>query len=204
MVRKDADDVVYKNERGKSKAVIEEITASHEQGQPVLVGTVSVEKSEVLASMLRRRGIPHDVLNAKQHLREAEIVPWAQAWREGAVTISTNMAGRGTDILLGGNPEFLARFEVKLAELDMSHPELAQGERKMKAVEAAAIPGRVDENTVEYKAALEKYRAECAAEKKLVVAAGGLHIVGTERHESRRSMPRYDVISIYYMNSTVV
>ena len=147
---------------------------------------MSVEKSEVLAAMLRKRGIPHDVLNAKQHLREAEIVPWAQAGRKGAVTISTNMAGRGTDILLGGNPEFLARFEVKLAELDVSHPELSQGERKMKAVEAAAIPGRVDENTVEYKAALEKYRAECAAEKKLVVAAGGLHIVGTERHESRR------------------
>ena len=95
--------------------------------------------------------------------------------------------GRGTDILLGGNPEFLARFDVKLAELDVSHPELPQGERKLKAVEAAAIPGRVDENTNEYRAALEKYRAECAAEKKQVVAAGGLHIIGTERHESRRS-----------------
>src|SRR5262249_4153593 len=126
----------------------------------------------------------HNVLNAKQHLREAEIV--AQAGRKAAVTISTNMAGRGTDILLGGNPEFLARFDVKLAEMDSLHPELSRDERKAKAVEAAAIPGRVDESTPEYKAAVERFKAECAAEKKEVTAAGGLHILGTERHESRR------------------
>ncbi|MSP62357.1 MAG: preprotein translocase subunit SecA [Myxococcales bacterium] len=165
MVRKDADDVVYKNERAKFKAVIEDIAGCHERGQPVLVGTVSVEKSEVLSSMLKKRGIPHTVLNAKYHMREAEIV--AQAGRQGAVTISTNMAGRGTDILLGGNAEFMARAEVG------GH-------------EAAAIPGKVDDSTPEYKTAYEKYKAECGAEKKLVVAAGGLHILGTERHESRR------------------
>ncbi len=165
MVRKDNSDVVYKNERGKFKAVIEEIADCHKRGQPVLVGTVSVEKSEVLSSMLRKRGIQHTVLNAKYHMREAEIV--AQAGRKGMVTISTNMAGRGTDILLGGNAEFMARAEVG------GH-------------EAAAIPGKVDESTPEYKEALAKYKAQCGEEKKEVQAAGGLHILGTERHESRR------------------
>jgi preprotein translocase subunit SecA len=165
MIRKDQADLVYKNERGKFKAVIEELVACHGKGQPVLVGTVSVEKSEVLSSMLKKRGVPHTVLNAKYHMREAEIV--AQAGRKGMVTISTNMAGRGTDILLGGNAEFMARAEVG------GH-------------EAAAIPGKVDESTPEYKAALEKFRAQCGAEKKEVMAAGGLHILGTERHESRR------------------
>src|SRR5262249_17874360 len=165
MIRKDNSDVVYKNERGKFKAVIEEIVDCNQRGQPVLVGTVSVEKSEVLASMLRKRGIQHTVLNAKYHMREAEIV--AQAGRKAAVTISTNMAGRGTDILLGGNAEFMARAEVA------GH-------------EAAAIPGRVDETTPEYKAALEKFRKQCGDEKKEGQAAGGLHILGTERHESRR------------------
>ena len=110
MLRKDADDVVYKNERGKFRAVVDEIEDCHKRGQPVLVGTVSVEKSEVVASLLRKKGIPHNVLNAKQHEQEALVV--AQAGRKGAVTISTNMAGRGTDIILGGNAEFMARAEV--------------------------------------------------------------------------------------------
>jgi preprotein translocase subunit SecA len=110
MQRKDHHDVVYKNEKGKFRRLCDEIEDAHKRGQPVLVGTVSVEKSEVVASLLRKKGIPHNVLNAKQHEREAFVV--AQAGKKGAVTISTNMAGRGTDIILGGNPEFLARAEV--------------------------------------------------------------------------------------------
>jgi preprotein translocase subunit SecA len=144
---------------------LKEIVERHEQGQPILVGTISVEKSEVLSHMLKQKGIPHTVLNAKYHMREAEIV--AQAGRYKALTISTNMAGRGTDVLLGGNAEFMARAEVG------GH-------------EAAAIPGAVDESTPEYKEALAKYKKQCEAEKVQVVAAGGLHILGTERHESRR------------------
>jgi preprotein translocase subunit SecA len=165
MIRNDNADLIYKNERGKFRAVLNEIVERHEKGQPILVGTISVEKSEVLSSMLKKKGINHTVLNAKHHLREAEIV--AQAGRFGAVTISTNMAGRGTDVLLGGNAEFMARAEVA------GH-------------EAAAIPGSVDETTPEYKVALTKFKAQCEAEKKEVTAAGGLHILGTERHESRR------------------
>ena len=165
MVRKDNSDLVYKNERGKFRAVMKEIEDRHATGQPILVGTISVEKSEVLSTMLQKKNIPHTVLNAKYHKSEAEIV--AQAGRKGAVTISTNMAGRGTDILLGGNAEFMARAEVA------GH-------------EAAAIPGSVDESTPEYKTALAKFRAQCDAEKQAVMAAGGLHILGTERHESRR------------------
>jgi preprotein translocase subunit SecA len=165
MIRKDNSDLVYKNEKGKFRAVMQEIEERHGKGQPILVGTISVEKSEILSTMLRKKGIPHNVLNAKYHLKEAEIV--AQAGRKGAVMISTNMAGRGTDILLGGNAEFMARAEVG------GH-------------EAAAIPGAVDETTPEYKAALQKFKAQCDAEKLEVVAAGGLHILGTERHESRR------------------
>ncbi|HEY0712024.1 MAG TPA: preprotein translocase subunit SecA, partial [Polyangia bacterium] len=163
MQRIDHHDVVYKNERGKFKAVVDEIEEAHKRGQPVLVGTVSVEKSEVVASMLRKKGIPHSVLNAKQHEREAFVV--AQAGKKGAVTISTNMAGRGTDIILGGNPEFLARAEVD--------------------PENAAKPGHeVDPEA--FKAAFERYKPACDAEKKEVLEAGGLHILGTERHESRR------------------
>ncbi|HZS42546.1 MAG TPA: preprotein translocase subunit SecA [Polyangia bacterium] len=165
MIRIDNADLIYKNERGKFRAVLGEIVERHEKGQPILVGTISVEKSEVLSSMLKKKGIEHVVLNAKYHMREAEIV--AQAGRKSAVTISTNMAGRGTDVLLGGNAEFMARAEVA------GH-------------EAAAIPGSVDESTPEYKAALTKFKAQCEAEKKEVLAAGGLHILGTERHESRR------------------
>jgi preprotein translocase subunit SecA len=165
MVRKDHADLIYKNERGKFRAVMNEIVERHGKGQPILVGTISVEKSEVLSQMLTKKGIQHVVLNAKYHMREAEIV--AQAGRKAAVTISTNMAGRGTDILLGGNPEFMARAEVA------GH-------------EAAAIPGSVDESTDAYKEALKKYKTQCDAEKDEVRAAGGLHILGTERHESRR------------------
>ncbi|HMU38348.1 MAG TPA: preprotein translocase subunit SecA [Pseudomonadota bacterium] len=165
MVRKDFPDLVYKNERGKFRAVIEEIAECHERGQPVLVGTVSVEKSEVLSAMLKKKGIPHNVLNAKAHAREAAIV--AQAGASKMVTIATNMAGRGTDILLGGNPEFMARTEV-------------YGE------EMACRPGACDETAEAYKTALSKFRKTTEEDKAIVRQAGGLHILGTERHESRR------------------
>ncbi|MDX9710144.1 MAG: preprotein translocase subunit SecA [Trichloromonas sp.] len=156
MQRQDMADVIYKTEMEKFKAVVEDVEQSHAAGQPVLVGTISIEKSELLSEMLRKRGVPHNVLNAKQHEREAEIV--AQAGRKGAVTIATNMAGRGTDIILGGNPEMLAKRE-------------AQGQEDPET----ALP-----------ALLEKYRTLCATEKEQVLAAGGLYICGTERHESRR------------------
>ena len=149
--------------RASSGRVVDEIEDCHKRGQPVLVGTISVEKSEVVASLLRKKGIPHNVLNAKQHEREAYVV--AQAGRKGAVTISTNMAGRGTDIILGGNPEFMARAEVD--------------------PENAAKPGHeVDQE--KFKEAFERFKPQCDAEKQEVLAAGGLHILGTERHESRR------------------
>jgi preprotein translocase subunit SecA len=163
MLRKDHHDLVYKNERGKFRAVLAEIEDCHQRGQPVLVGTVSVEKSEVVASLLRKKGIPHSVLNAKQHEREAHVV--AQAGRKGAVTISTNMAGRGTDIILGGNAEFMARAEVD--------------------PEAAGQPGALVDPE-KFAVAYAKYKPECDAERQEVLAAGGLHILGTERHESRR------------------
>jgi preprotein translocase subunit SecA len=156
MIRRDNSDIIYKSEKEKFNAVIEDIIQSHGKEQPVLVGTISIEKSEVLAEMLRKRGVAHNVLNAKHHEREAEIV--AQAGRKGAVTIATNMAGRGTDIILGGNPEMLARREAASAE-----------------------------NSEEiFPALLEKYRQLCAEEREAVLAAGGLFILGTERHESRR------------------
>jgi preprotein translocase subunit SecA len=154
VVRVDQGDVVFLTEREKFNAIVEQIIVCHEKGQPVLVGTVSVDKSEVISKVLKKRGIVHNVLNAKQHEREADIV--AQAGRKGAVTIATNMAGRGTDILLGGNPENLAR---------------------------GAAP---DATSDEYKTALTRFESECAAEKQEVRKAGGLFILGTERHESRR------------------
>jgi preprotein translocase subunit SecA len=156
MIRKDKGDVVYKSEKEKFLAIVEEIKECHSRGQPVLVGTISIEKSETIAKLLKRDGVPHHVLNAKHHEKEAFIV--AQAGRKGQVTIATNMAGRGTDILLGGNAEYLALQEV----------------------------GKEKEGSPEYQRALEKFRAQCAAEKQEVVAAGGLHILGTERHEARR------------------
>jgi preprotein translocase subunit SecA len=163
--RKDAEDLVYKTEREKFKAIVEEIKDARTKGQPVLVGTTSVEKSDALASQLARAGVPHNVLNAKQHEREAYVV--AQAGMRGAVTVATNMAGRGTDILLGGNPEMLARLEVmqKLTPEDAAN----------KAVFDAAI---VD--------ATKHYVDHCKEEGKAIRAAGGLRIIGTERHESRR------------------
>ena len=161
MSRVNFPDVVYKTEREKFEAVSGEIAACHEKGQPVLVGTVSIEKSEHLARLLKKRGIPHQVLNAKYHEREAEIV--AQAGREKAVTIATNMAGRGTDILLGGNPDFLAKELLRKKGLD---PALAPAADRQVAFEEAQ---KVTE-----------------PEHERVVKLGGLHIIGTERHESRR------------------
>jgi preprotein translocase subunit SecA len=153
--RKDFDDVVYKTRMEKLRSVMRDIQDCHVRGQPVLVGTTSVEKSEILAELLRRANIAHEVLNAKNHLREAHIV--AQAGRKGACTISTNMAGRGTDIRLGGNPEEMAK----------------------EFIDPVTQPA-------EYAAAVEKFKVQCAAEAEVVKAAGGLHIIGTERHESRR------------------
>lgn len=161
MVRKDGSDVIYRTLPEKWNAVVEEIRELHAKGQPVLVGTVSVENSELVAERLKKLGVPHNVLNAKYHEREAEIV--AQAGRKGAVTIATNMAGRGTDILLGGNPEFLANDYLKRMEIN---PDEATPEQ--------------------YEEQLRKAKAVVAREHEEVVAAGGLHILGTERHESRR------------------
>ncbi|MDF9406981.1 preprotein translocase subunit SecA [Pelotomaculum isophthalicicum JI] len=171
MIRKDLPDVIYKTEQAKFSAVVEEIAARHDKRQPVLVGTISIEKSEILSNMLRRRGIAHQVLNAKYHDKEAEIV--AQAGRAGAVTIATNMAGRGTDILLGGNPEFLTRYELR-----------KQGHEFEAAGEITSVAAGADDTV--YRALLEKYRAQSEEERRLVVEQGGLHIMGTERHESRR------------------
>jgi preprotein translocase subunit SecA len=164
MIRKDLPDVVYKTEEAKFKNVVEDIVERHKTGQPVLVGTISIEKSEILSKMLSKRGVPHQVLNAKYHEKEAEIV--AQAGRLGAVTIATNMAGRGTDILLGGNPEFLAMQELKRQGYD---GELEDPEQKKL-----------------YEQYLSKFKEQCEAERRKVVELGGLHIAGTERHESRR------------------
>ncbi|MEZ4390033.1 MAG: preprotein translocase subunit SecA [Polyangiales bacterium] len=162
VARKDYDDLVYKTEREKFRAVVEEIAESCERGQPSLVGTVSVEKSEAIAALLRKRGIKHEVLNAKQHEREAYVV--AQAGRRSAVTVATNMAGRGTDIILGGNPEMLAKGEMMLARKDPAAPENAEELEELTA----------------------RYRGICDTERAEVMEAGGLHIIGTERHESRR------------------
>jgi preprotein translocase subunit SecA len=161
MIRDDAADFVFRNETGKFMALIDEIVEMHEEGRPVLVGTVSVEKSERLSDMLTRRGVKHEVLNAKFHEKEAPIV--AQAGRTGAVTIATNMAGRGTDILLGGNPAGLASTILHRKGLN---------------------PAEVDKET--YEAALAEAKAICDEDHEKVVGAGGLHIIGTERHDSRR------------------
>lgn len=173
MIRADQPDVIYKTEQAKFRAVVDEITERHSRGQPVLVGTISIEKSEVLSGMLKRKGIPHQVLNAKFHDKEAEIV--AQAGRLGAVTIATNMAGRGTDIVLGGNPEFLARQELR----KQGHEFETSGEL------AGSVPAPEEDQEV-YQTLLEKYRQQSEEERRRVVEAGGLHIFGTERHESRR------------------
>ncbi|HEX8438717.1 preprotein translocase subunit SecA [Archangium sp.] len=180
MVRKDLEDVVYKTEREKFEAVAKDIVELHKKGQPVLVGTVSIERSEKVATFLKKAGIPHNVLNAKQHEREADIV--AQAGRKGAVTISTNMAGRGTDILLGGNPEVMAKNEVgpePQPPASMTGPEGQTVDLTEYQQALAAYKQRFEETLARYKAQTQKEREE-------VVAAGGLYIIGTERHESRR------------------
>ena len=157
MIREDRNDVIYKTEEAKFQAVVEDIGSCYEQGQPVLVGTISIEKSEHLSSMLKKRGIEHQVLNAKHHQREAEIV--AQAGRPQTVTIATNMAGRGTDIMLGGNPEMLARQR---------------------------LAGQEEVSEEEQKRVLQEVLGQCEEEKKKVLEAGGLYVLGTERHEARR------------------
>jgi len=177
MIRKDHIDVVYKTVNGKYNAIIEQIKECHEKGQPVLVGTVSIEKSEELSRKLKLNGIPHVVLNAKYHEKEAEIV--AQAGKYGAVTISTNMAGRGTDIMLGGNAEFLAKNDLRKLGYDEAVIVLAVG--MSDEVEDIVLEARE-----KYHESLEKYKAEIAPEADKVREAGGLFIIGTERHESRR------------------
>ena len=177
MIRKDMNDLVYRTQKGKFSQVIEEIERRHKTGQPILVGTVSVEVSEMLSKMLRMRGIEHVVLNAKYHAREAEIV--AQAGHFGAVTIATNMAGRGTDILLGGNPEFLARRAMKQKGYEDNVIEEATGFNENVSEEVLAA-------RVIYKQLYADFKKQTDAEHDRVIAVGGLHIIGTERHESRR------------------
>ena len=161
-VRIDQADVVYKSEEAKFDAVVEDVVARHQHGQPVLLGTVSIEKSERLSRLFAKRGVPHEVLNAKHHAREAEII--AQAGRPGAVTVATNMAGRGVDIMLGGNPEGLARVDLKKQGISPDHPDF---EKKLHEMS-------------------RRFDAEITPAKQQVIQAGGLYVVGTERHESRR------------------
>ncbi|NLP00096.1 MAG: preprotein translocase subunit SecA [Clostridiaceae bacterium] len=177
VIRKDHDDVVYKTKNGKFAAVVRDIEESHKKGQPVLVGTISIETSEMLSGILKKYGIKHNVLNAKYHEKEAEIV--AQAGKFGAVTISTNMAGRGTDIMLGGNPEFLAKQEMRKL-----------GMEEALILASISFDETDDEQVLKarqiYKDLYEKLKKETDKEKEMVIKAGGLKIIGTERHESRR------------------
>ena len=177
MIRQDLDDMVFRTERGKYAAIIRKIQACHEKGQPVLVGTVSIEKSELLSALLKRVGVKHQVLNAKHHEKEAHIV--AQAGRPGAITIATNMAGRGTDIMLGGNAEYMAKED--LAKAGYSDEVIA---------EAAGYAQTDNEEILEartlFRQKLEAYKTAIKADAEAVRAAGGLCIIGTERHESRR------------------
>ena len=177
MVREDHPDIIYKNENAKYRAVIEDIKESHKKGQPVLVGTVSIEKSEKLSKLLAKEGIKHEVLNAKFHEKEAAIV--AQAGKYGAVTIATNMAGRGTDIMLGGNSEFLAKQEM--VKLRYTPEQIEQSTAFNETDDESILDARK-----KYKELEEKYNKEIKEEKEKVIEAGGLKIIGTERHESRR------------------
>ena len=177
MIRKDMNDAVFITQKAKFNAVVDEIEKRHKTGQPVLVGTVSVEKSEMLGRMLELRGVPHVVLNAKFHEKEAEIV--AQAGKKGAVTIATNMAGRGTDILLGGNAEFMARKEMRQAGYEEMVIEDAIGFNE-------DVPEEVLEARKVFRGLMDKFSVETKRGHEEVVALGGLHIIGTERHESRR------------------
>ncbi|MCI8961431.1 MAG: preprotein translocase subunit SecA [Clostridia bacterium] len=177
MIRNDLNDVIYKNEKAKFNAIVEEIKKSHEKGQPVLVGTISIENSEKISSILKREGIPHQVLNAKFHEKEASII--AQAGKYGAVTISTNMAGRGTDIILGGNSEFLAKQEMKRKGYSDELIEQANAYNEtdnQEVLEARKLFRELE----------KKFDEEIKEEKEKVIEAGGLKIIGTERHESRR------------------
>ncbi len=176
-IRKDEDDVIYLGEPGKFTAVVEEIAEVHKTGRPILIGTISVEKSEHLSDMLSRRGVKHEVLNAKNHRKEAEIV--AQAGKLNQVTIATNMAGRGTDILLGGNPDFLSRRALRQEGMDDELIEEATGHGDTDNEEI--LQARVN-----YASKYEAFKKETDEEHDRVVALGGLHIIGTERHESRR------------------
>ena len=177
IARKDEDDSVYARQKGKYKAIVEKVAEAHETGQPVLVGTISIEISELISGLLKKRGIKHNVLNAKHHEQEAEIV--AEAGRLGMVTIATNMAGRGTDIILGGNPEFEAKKEMKKAGYTPEQINFATGFEKSKDPE-------LNEARKKFKELHEMFKAERADEQKKVVELGGLCIIGTERHESRR------------------
>ena len=177
MIRIDNNDVIYKNENAKFRAVIEDIKESHAKGQPVLVGTVSIEKSEKLSQLLAKEGIKHEVLNAKYHEKEAAII--AQAGKFGSVTIATNMAGRGTDIMLGGNSEFLAKQEM--AKLKYTPEQIEQSTAFNETDDEEILNARK-----KYKELEEKYNKEIKEEKEKVIQAGGLKIIGTERHESRR------------------
>ena len=164
MIRKDQKDLVYRTEQAKFDAIIADVVERHESGQPVLIGTASVAKSELLSESLKRAGVPHKVLNAKHHEAEAAIV--AQAGRLGAVTVSTNMAGRGTDIILGGNPEFLTELDLRERGLDPVEDEEAYQQA--------------------WESTLAKYEEQSKAEHEKVTELGGLYVVGSERHESRR------------------
>ncbi len=177
LARNDCPDVVYKTEKGKFSAAIQQILECHQKGQPILVGTVSIEKSEILSAMLRRQGVKHEVLNAKYHEKEAEIV--AQAGKYGAVTISTNMAGRGTDIMLGGNAEYLAKAQLRREGMTEEQISNATAFGETKDEEILAARKRFGE-------LMAQYKEEIAPEAEKVRQAGGLFILGTERHESRR------------------
>ena len=177
MIRIDRNDAVYRTLRGKIGAIVAQIKACHEKGQPVLVGTVSIDKSELLSQILKKNGVPHNVLNAKQHAKEAEIV--AQAGRYGAVTISTNMAGRGTDIMLGGNPEYMAKRDMR--KLGIEDELIAAATTTAQTEDEKILEARTT-----YTKLYEKYKEEIKPEAERVREAGGLFILGTERHESRR------------------
>ena len=177
VIRQDHTDVVFKNEAGKYRAIIEQVKTCHAKGQPVLVGTISIEKSEILSKMLKKEGIPHNVLNAKHHEQEAQIV--AQAGKFGAVTIATNMAGRGTDIMLGGNADFLAKAD--LAKMDIPDELLSEADSFAETTDPEILAVRA-----KYEELLKKHKEAIADEADKVRAAGGLFIIGTERHESRR------------------
>ncbi|MBQ9481740.1 MAG: preprotein translocase subunit SecA [Clostridia bacterium] len=177
VIRNDMPDVIYSTEAGKQNAVVEDIVRRHELGQPILVGTVTVEKSEELSRLLIKRKVKHNILNAKNHRREAEII--AQAGKKGAVTIATNMAGRGTDILLGGNPEYLAKQDLRNQGVSEDVIELATSFVQHVTEEVAQVRER-------YKQILAEHKAVTDVEKEEVIKLGGLHIIGTERHESRR------------------